>query len=81
MGVRGEIMSVDAIRAATTNMTVVKKPKVFWSLTRVEYMVGGVWRVARSLFLESVWWSVGGYSGRWWELGYPFRKEQPGDSF
>ena len=51
-GVRGVVRSVDAMKAATTNMTVVKKPKVFWSRTKLEYIVGVVWRVARSLFLE-----------------------------
>lgn len=38
-GARGVMKSVDAIRAATTNMTVVKKPNVFCSLTNEEYIL------------------------------------------
>ena len=40
-GVRGAARSEVAIKAATTNATVVKKPKTFWRRTRVECMVAG----------------------------------------
>ena len=39
LGVRGKRRSDEAIRAATMNATVVKKPKTFWARTRVECMV------------------------------------------
>lgn len=39
LGVRGAVKSQTAIRAATANKTVVKKPKTFCERTRVECMV------------------------------------------
>ena len=42
LAVRGERKSVVAINAATINAIVVKKPKVFWPLTKEEYMAGGL---------------------------------------
>lgn len=41
LGSRVENTSDNAINAATTKATVVKKPKAFWALTREVYMVGG----------------------------------------
>lgn len=41
LGVLGAIRSVEAIKAATTKMTVVRKPKAFWTRTVLECMVGG----------------------------------------
>jgi len=38
LGVRGEIRSEAAIKAATANATVVKNPKTFWARTTVECM-------------------------------------------
>jgi hypothetical protein len=38
-GVRGDMTSVKAIKAATANATVVKKPKTFWARTTVECIV------------------------------------------
>lgn len=40
LGVRGLRRSEAAMKAATTNATVVKKPKAFWRRTTEEYMVG-----------------------------------------
>lgn len=39
LGVRGEMISVHAIKAATTNATVVKNPKTFWMRTTEECML------------------------------------------
>jgi hypothetical protein len=36
LGVRAEKKSVEAMRAATTKQTVVKKPKTFWARVIVE---------------------------------------------
>lgn len=46
LGALGENRSEAAIRAATTNATVVKKPKTFWARTMVECIAataGLVW--------------------------------------
>lgn len=40
LGVRGAMKSEAAIKAATTNATVVKKPKTFCARTRVECIFG-----------------------------------------
>lgn len=42
LGVRGEMTSVHAIKAATTNATVVKNPKTFWMRTTDECMLAQV---------------------------------------
>jgi hypothetical protein len=39
-GARGLRRSEAAMKAATTNATVVKKPKAFWTRVRVLYMMG-----------------------------------------
>lgn len=39
LGIRGDIRSDAAIRAATAKQTVVKKPKTFWARTMVECIV------------------------------------------
>jgi hypothetical protein len=49
LGVRGARRSEAAIKAATTKATVVKKPKVFWSRTRDEYMPGNRTRLCASV--------------------------------
>jgi hypothetical protein len=52
LGVRAEKKSVEAMRAATTKQTVVKKPKTFWARVIVECIFAYVAR--RTLFEEVV---------------------------
>lgn len=46
--------SVDAIKAATTNITVVKNPNVFCNLTNEEYMLESVCGCVVSVLVEEV---------------------------
>ena len=46
-GVCGETITESATRAAMAKATVVKKPKTFWSLTRLECIVFGVQRMGK----------------------------------
>ena len=48
LGVRGEMMSEKAIKAATAKATVVKKPKTFWARTRDECIFASVDRRSRN---------------------------------
>lgn len=67
-GVRGVIISVNAIKAATAKATVVKKPKTFWARTTVECMIAlpladlSVGEVVDSYDMEEGIWRA------WWLL-------------